>query len=139
MKTKNDLKVVERGDVYFADFPDTIGSEQSGVRPVVIIQNDIGNKFSPTVIAAAITSRSHKRYLPTHVWIGNLPGSWADSIVLTEQIKTIDKRRLGEYITKLGEGKMSHINRALEISIGLNASELNLSMELETTIEEDKT
>ncbi|MBQ4538883.1 MAG: type II toxin-antitoxin system PemK/MazF family toxin [Oscillospiraceae bacterium] len=124
MKSKNNPKVVERGDVYFADFPNTIGSEQSGIRPIVIIQNNIGNKFSPTVIAAAITSRSHKHHLPTHVWIGNLPGSWTDSIVLTEQIKTLDKKRLRAYVTKLDSYKMGKIDRALEISIGLNIEQV---------------
>lgn len=110
---------IRRGEIYFADFPNTIGSEQSGNRPVLIVQNDIGNMHSPTVIAAAITSQNKKKHLPTHVWIGYLPGAWSDSIVLTEQIKTIDKRRLEQYVTKLDEAKMELVDQALEISVGL--------------------
>jgi len=122
MKKKNNKiqqKLVHRGEVYYANLQPVVGSEQGGIRPVLIIQNDIGNKYSPTVIAAAITSRKNKSRLPTHVWIGNLPGSWADSIVLTEQVRTIDKGRLEKRITKLNEKKMKQVDRALAISFGI--------------------
>jgi len=122
MKKKNNKiqqKLVHRGEVYYANLQPVVGSEQGGIRPVLIIQNDIGNKYSPTVIAAAITSRKNKSRLPTHVWIGKLPGSWADSIVLTEQVRTIDKGRLEKRITKLNEKKMKQVDRALAISFGI--------------------
>ena len=112
-------RVIKRGDLVYLNFDPIIGSEQGGPRPAVVIQNDIGNKYSPTVIAAAITSRKNKSRLPTHVWIGNLPGSWADSIVLTEQVRTIDKGRLEKRITKLNEKKMKQVDRALAISFGI--------------------
>lgn len=118
-KQKNKQKLVYRGEVYYADLQPVVGSEQGGMRPVLIIQNDIGNQHSPTVIAAAITSRKNKPRLPTHVWIGNLPGSWSDSIVLTEQVRTIDKSRLEERITKLNKKKMKRVDQALAISFGI--------------------
>lgn len=117
MKIKQ--KTVQRGEVYYADLRPVVGSEQGGVRPVVIVQNDIGNKHSPTVIAAAVTSRKNKSRLPTHVWIGKLPGVWKDSIVLAEQVRTIDKRRLRGPVAKLDKKKMERIDRALEISFGI--------------------
>ena len=113
--------VIKRGDMFYADLSPVIGSEQGGIRPVVIIQNDIGNKHSPTVIAAAITSQTGKNKLPTHIEIGSQNnGLKADSIVLTEQIRTIDKSRLKEKIGHIDdEGVMEKINNALGVSFGL--------------------
>lgn len=111
---------VKRGDVFYADLNPVIGSEQGGVRPVVIVQNDIGNKYSPTVIVAAITSRINKAKLPTHVEIkaeeSNLD---MDSVILLEQVRTIDKRRLQRQVTHLDREVIVKINEALEISLGL--------------------
>ena len=111
---------VKRGDIYYADLSPVIGSEQGGLRPVLIIQNDIGNRYSPTVIAAAITSRMSKTHLPTHIDIfADKAGLSKDSVVLAEQIRTIDKQRLKEKIGHLDERLMSQVNEALEISFGL--------------------
>lgn len=111
---------IKRGDVYYADLNPVVGSEQGGVRPVLIIQNDIGNKYSPTVIVAAITSRIDKAKLPTHVEIvaedSNLE---KDSVILLEQIRTIDKRRLQRQVTHLDQEIIERVNEALEISLGL--------------------
>ncbi|MFB4160793.1 type II toxin-antitoxin system PemK/MazF family toxin [Geomicrobium sp. JSM 1781026] len=113
-------KSVKRGDVFFADLSPVVGSEQGGVRPVLIIQNDIGNRFSPTVIVAAITAQIKKAKLPTHVEIdANKHKFDRDSVVLLEQIRTIDKQRLTDKITHLDENMMQKVNEALEISIGL--------------------
>ena len=113
--------VVKRGDMFYADLSPVIGSEQGGIRPVVIIQNDIGNKHSPTVIAAAITSQTGKNKLPTHIEIGTVEsGLKTDSVILTEQIRTIDKSRLKEKIGHIDdENVMSRINNALGVSFGL--------------------
>ena len=115
-----ELKEIKRGDLYYADLRPIIGSEQGGVRPVLIIQNDVGNHFSPTVIAASITSRQRKHRLPTHVF---LPISTevlrCNSIVLLEQVRTIDRSRLGDYIGRLDETAMEAVNEALAISIGI--------------------
>lgn len=112
---------IKRGDIYYADLSPVIGSEQGGVRPVVVVQNDVGNKYSPTVIAAAITSKINKAKLPTHIEINaenfGLP---KDSVVLTEQIRTIDKRRLKEKIGCLDDAYMNKVNDALIISFGIN-------------------
>ena len=111
---------VKRGDIYYADLSPVIGSEQGGVRPVLIIQNDIGNKYSPTVIAAAITSQKDKTKLPTHIQVNASGcGLSKDSIVLLEQVRTIDKRRLKEKIGHLDDELMTRVNEALEISFGL--------------------
>lgn len=111
---------VKRGDIYYADLSPVIGSEQGGIRPVLIIQNDIGNRFSPTVIAAAITSQSEKAKLPTHIKVNRAGSGLAkDSIVLLEQVRTIDKRRLKEKMGSLDSSSMSQINQALSISFGL--------------------
>ena len=111
---------VKRGDIYFADLSPVVGSEQGGVRPVLIVQNDVGNKHSPTVIAAAITSRLDKTKLPTHIDINaDRVGLARDSVVLLEQIRTIDKRRLGEKMGHLDEATMSEVNAALNVSFGL--------------------
>jgi mRNA interferase MazF len=112
--------VIKRGDIYYADLSPVIGSEQGGVRPVLVVQNDVGNKYSPTVIAAAITSQINKAKLPTHIEIGALEyGLAKDSVILLEQIRTIDKRRLREKIGHLDEELMEKVNNALEISFGL--------------------
>jgi len=111
---------VKRGDIYYADLSPVVGSEQGGVRPVLIIQNDIGNKYSPTVIATAITSQINKAKMPTHIELdANEYGLSKDSVVLAEQIRTIDKRRLKEKIGHLDSNLMDKVNEALEISFGL--------------------
>ncbi|TDQ36723.1 type II toxin-antitoxin system PemK/MazF family toxin [Aureibacillus halotolerans] len=112
--------VVKRGDVYFADLSPVVGSEQGGVRPVLIIQNDIGNRFSPTVIVAAITAQIEKAKLPTHVEIdAKRYGFERDSVILLEQIRTIDKQRLTDKITHLNEEMMQRVDDAVQISLGL--------------------
>ena len=113
--------VIKRGDMFYADLSPVIGSEQGGIRPVIIIQNDIGNKHSPTVIAAAITSQTGKSKLPTHIEIeGKNSGLKADSVVLAEQIRTIDKSRLKEKIGHIDDNNIiSKINNALGVSFGL--------------------
>jgi mRNA interferase MazF len=114
------ILIVKRGDVYFADLSPVVGSEQGGVRPVLIIQNDIGNRFSPTVIVAAITAQIQKAKLPTHVEINaKAYGFDRDSVILLEQIRTIDKQRLTDKITHLDDEMMSRVNDALQISLGL--------------------
>lgn len=111
---------VKRGDVYYADLSPVVGSEQGGVRPVLIIQNDVGNKYSPTVIAAAITSRMGKTKLPTHIDVyAERAGLARDSVVLLEQLRTLDKRRLKEKMGHLDEGIMSEIDNAIAVSLGL--------------------
>ncbi|MGR6002625.1 type II toxin-antitoxin system endoribonuclease NdoA [Bacillus cereus] len=112
--------IVKRDDVYFADLSPVVGSEQGGVRPVLVIQNDIGNRFSPTVIVAAITAQIQKAKLPTHVEIdAKKYGFERDSVILLEQIRTIDKRRLTDKITHLDEVMMIRVDEALQISLGL--------------------
>ena len=112
---------IKRGDIYYADLSPVIGSEQGGLRPVLIVQNDVGNKFSPTVIAAAITSQQTKSNLPTHIKINATGcGLSKDSIVLLEQIRTIDKQRLKEKMGALDITTMNGINKALSVSLGLN-------------------
>lgn len=110
---------IKRGDIYYADLSPVVGSEQGGIRPVLIIQNDIGNKYSPTVIVCAITSQLTKAKLPTHIELAgdkyNLP---KDSVCLLEQIRTLDKRRLQEKISYIDEQKQKEINRAILISLG---------------------
>ena len=111
---------VQRGDIYYADLSPVVGSEQGGVRPVLIIQNDIGNKYSPTVIAAAITSQTGKSKLPTHISVyADKYGLARDSIILLEQIRTIDKRRLKEKMGHLDESVMGQVNNAISVSFGL--------------------
>lgn len=112
--------IVKRGDVFFADLSPVVGSEQGGIRPVLILQNDIGNRFSPTVIVAAITAQIQKAKLPTHVEIdAETYGFERDSVILLEQIRTIDKQRLTDKITNLGEDLMIKVNDAVQISLGL--------------------
>nr|WP_038602185.1 type II toxin-antitoxin system PemK/MazF family toxin [Peptoclostridium acidaminophilum] len=114
------MKDLKRGDIYYADLSPVIGSEQGGVRPVLIVQNDIGNKYSPTVIVAAITAKIDKAKLPTHVEIkANEYGLVKNSVVLLEQIRTIDKRRLREKIGSFDEKLMLKVDEALQISLGL--------------------
>lgn len=111
---------MKRGDIYYADLSPVVGSEQGGVRPVLIVQNDVGNRYSPTVIAAAITSQTEKSKLPTHIELDSKNcGLSKDSVVLLEQIRTIDKRRLREKMGTLDANSMSQVNKALSISFGL--------------------
>jgi mRNA interferase MazF len=115
---------VLRGDIFYANLNPVIGSEQGGVRPVLILQNDIGNKYSPTTIVAAITSRIKKAKLPTHVELESERFSLdKDSVILLEQIRTIDKRRLKEKVAHLDEDTMSKIDEALQISLGLTKAQ----------------
>ncbi len=110
---------MQRGEIYFADLNPVIGSEQGGIRPVLIVQNDLGNKHSPTVIVAAITSRTEKAALPTHIEISDECGLNKRSIVLLEQIRTIDKKRILNYIGKISKQDLEKIDLALAISIGV--------------------
>ena len=115
-------KQIKRGEIYFADLSPVVGSEQGGVRPVLIIQNDTGNKFSPTVIVAAITSQLSKAKIPTHIELPSSEyGLQKDSVVLLEQVRTIDKKRLKEKMGTVDEKSMNEINNAISISFGLNA------------------
>ena len=117
---------VHRGDIYYADLSPVVGSEQGGVRPVLIVQNDVGNRYSPTVIAAAITSQTGKAKLPTHINLhAESCGLSKDSVVLLEQIRTLDKRRLKERMGALDSPSMQRINQALSISFGLGGSRGN--------------
>jgi len=115
---------IKRGDIYYADLSPVIGSEQGGLRPVLIIQNDVGNKYSPTVIAAAITSQINKTKLPTHIelYAENF-GLAKNSVILLEQIRTIDKRRLKEKMGHLDDGLMNSVNNAISVSFGLSDME----------------
>ncbi|MBR2900698.1 MAG: type II toxin-antitoxin system PemK/MazF family toxin [Clostridia bacterium] len=124
---QNGEEGIRRGDIYYADLSPVVGSEQGGVRPVLIVQNNLGNKYSPTVIAAAITSKTDKTKLPTHIAISAKEGVSGDrncglakdSVVLLEQIRTIDKRRLKERMGTLDERTMQQVNSAIGISFGL--------------------
>ena len=112
--------IVKRGDIFYADLSPVVGSEQGGIRPVIIIQNDIGNKYSPTIIVAAITSQINKAKLPTHVEISSEEyGLNKDSVVLLEQIRTVDKKRLKEKIGHMTEKDIQKVDEALLISMGL--------------------
>ncbi len=112
---------IKRGDIYYADLSPVVGSEQGGLRPVLIIQNDVGNKYSPTVIAAAITSKMAKSKLPTHIDLyANEVGLSKDSVVLLEQIRTLDKQRLKEKMGHLDDQFMNEINNAIAVSFGLS-------------------
>ena len=114
---------VKRGDIYYADLSPVVGSEQGGLRPVLIIQNDVGNRYSPTVIAAAITSRMGKTRLPTHIDVyADRAGLAKDSVILLEQIRTLDKRRLKEKMGHLDESLMQQVNAAIAVSFGLGDS-----------------
>jgi len=112
--------IVKRGDVYYADLSPVIGSEQGGIRPVLVVQNDIGNRYSPTVIVSAITSQINKAKLPTHIEISSEDFSLPrDSVVLLEQIRTIDKKRLKEKIGRFDKNLMGEVDDCLKISLGL--------------------
>lgn len=114
---------IKRGDIFYADLSPVVGSEQGGMRPVLIVQNDVGNRYSPTVIAAAITSQMDKAKLPTHIEVSSDGcGLTKDSIVLLEQIRTLDKRRLRERMGRLDPPSMQEIDEALSISFGLDHS-----------------
>ena len=113
---------IRRVDIYYADLSPVVGSEQGGIRPVLIVQNNVGNRFSPTVIAAAITSQQSKANLPTHISLhADSSGLAKDSVVLLEQVRTIDKKRLKEKMGTVDENSMNEINNAISISFGLNA------------------
>lgn len=109
---------VKRGELYYADLSPVVGSEQGGIRPVLVVQNDIGNKYSPTIIAAAVTSKIGKTKLPTHIELPSAYGLAKDSVILLEQIRTLDKRRLKERIGELPPATMMRVNRAILISLG---------------------
>lgn len=116
------MNTIKRGDIFYADLSPVIGSEQGGLRPVLIVQNDVGNRYSPTVIAAAITSRMTKTRLPTHIDIyASDAGLSKDSVVLLEQIRTIDKQRLKEKMGHLSDRMMQEVDEALSVSFGLSA------------------
>ncbi len=111
---------IRRGDIYYADLSPVVGSEQGGIRPVLIVQNNVGNRYSPTVIAAAITSQQSKAKLPTHIPLhANTSGLTKDSVVLLEQVRTIDKRRLKEKMGSVDDASMSAVDNAISISLGL--------------------
>ena len=117
-----DMNQIKRGEIYFADLSPVVGSEQDGIRPVLILQNDMGNRYSPTTMVAAITGRKTKTELPTHVRI-SVAGLKSESIVLLEQIRTIDKSRLGEYVGKLSKNDMGRIDHAIIVSLGIKTME----------------
>lgn len=112
-------KEIKRGQIWYADLSPVIGSEQGGLRPVLIIQNDMGNAHAPTTIVAIITSRQTKAKLPTHIWLSVTCGLKVNSMVELEQIRTIDKKRLKSYIGEIQQGEQNLIDQALEISLGL--------------------
>ena len=112
------MEDIKRGELYYADLSPVVGSEQGGVRPVLIVQNDVGNKYSPTVIVAAITSQINKAKIPTHIELSTTYGLTKDSVLLLEQIRTLDKRRLKEKIGILDSKCMENVNQALLISLG---------------------
>lgn len=115
------ILMVKRGDIFYADLSPVIGSEQGGIRPVLIVQNDVGNKYSPTVIIAAITSQINKAKMPTHIELpGDEYGLSKNSVILAEQVRTIDKRRLKERIGRLDDILMTQIDTALKVSLGID-------------------
>ena len=117
-------ETVKRGDIYYADLSPVVGSEQGGMRPVLIVQNNVGNRFSPTVIAAAITSQTGKARLPTHIELtGGGFGLKRNSVVLLEQVRTIDKKRLRERMGQLDDRAMSRVDMALAVSFGLRSTQ----------------
>ncbi len=114
--------MVKRGDIFYADLSPVVGSEQGGIRPVLVVQNDVGNKYSPTIIVAAITSQINKAKLPTHLELpGDEYGLSKNSVILAEQVRTIDKRRLKEKIGHLDDALMTKIDNALKISFGIDS------------------
>ena len=111
--------MIKRGDIYYADLSPVVGSEQGGLRPVLIVQNDVGNKFSPTVIAAAITSQTNKAKLPTHIPLDDRCGLTRESVILLEQMRTLDKTRLKEKMGHISKSTMDRVNQAISVSLGL--------------------
>lgn len=111
--------MIKRGDIYYADLSPVVGSEQGGLRPVLIVQNDIGNRYSPTVIAAAITSKVDKARLPTHINIEETCGLHRKSMILLEQVRTLDKIRLKEKMGHISDATMQEVDRGLQVSLGL--------------------
>ena len=110
--------MIKRGELYYADLSPVVGSEQGGVRPVLIVQNNIGNKYSPTILAVAVTSQMNKAKLPTHIEIDTTSGLPKDSVILAEQVRTLDKRRLKDRIGALDNKVMEKVNNALLVSLG---------------------
>lgn len=110
---------VHRGDVFYADMGVNVGSEQNGMRPVLVLQNDVGNEHSPTIIVAVLTSKVKKMYMPTHVYVGARFGLTEESVVLTEQLSTIDRRRLRGYVGSIDRPTMKKVEQAIQISLGL--------------------
>lgn len=124
------MSPIRRGDIYYADLSPVVGSEQGGVRPVLIVQNDIGNRHSPTVIAAAITSQINKTRLPTHIEVdARSYGLARDSVILLEQIRTLDKRRLKERMGHLDSAAMYKVDQAISVSFGLEPPNQGLSQQ----------
>lgn len=111
--------MIKRGDIYYADLSPVVGSEQGGLRPVLIVQNDVGNRYSPTVIAAAITSKVDKARLPTHINIEETCGLHRKSMILLEQVRTLDKIRLKEKMGHISDATMQQVDRGLQVSLGL--------------------
>ena len=111
--------VVRRGDIFYADMGENVGSEQNGMRPVLVLQNDVGNEHSPTIIVAVLTSKVKKMYMPTHVYVGARFGLTEESVVLTEQLSTIDRRRLRGYVGTVDRTTMRKVEQAIHISLGL--------------------
>lgn len=111
--------VVRRGDIFYADMGENVGSEQNGMRPVLVLQNDVGNEHSPTIIVAVLTSKVKKMYMPTHVYVGARFGLTEESVVLTEQLSTIDRRRLRGYVGSVDRPTMKKVEQAIQISLGL--------------------
>lgn len=112
-------KAIRRGDLFYADLNPVVGSEQGGIRPVLVVQNNVGNHFSPTIVAVAITSRKAKSSMPTHIPLEDVPGLAPTSLLLLEQLRTIDRKRLCGYIGRISKEKMLEVDVALAISIGL--------------------
>lgn len=130
---------IKRGDIFYADLSPVIGSEQGGQRPVLIIQNDVGNRYSPTVIAAAITSKMSKAKLPTHIDIfADHVGLTKDSVILLEQVRTLDKRRLKEKIGHLDELSMQRVNQAISVSFGLTFAQPDAASSPAVAVREDE-
>ncbi len=117
-KNKEDEIMIKRGELYYADLSPVVGSEQGGVRPVLVVQNNIGNKYSPTIIAVAVTSQINKAKLPTHIELDTTCGLPKDSVILAEQLRTLDKRRLKDKIGALDDKAMQKVNNALLVSLG---------------------
>lgn len=114
------MKEIKRGQIYYADLSPVIGSEQGGTRPVLIIQNDMGNKYSPTLIVTCITTRTTKNKIPTHLWLDESCGLPKSSMVMLEQIRTIDKKRIKYYVGSISESDMEKVDKAIKVSLGVS-------------------